>query len=64
MASFAERDTTLQRPVSPYAPNCLMEAHVLAWQALSYAGLTVKALEDNYGHHRPTRRALARKALG
>lgn len=42
----------------------LMEADVPAWEAAAYAGMTVKALEDNYGHHRPTHQARARKALG
>ncbi|WP_137803434.1 tyrosine-type recombinase/integrase [Caulobacter sp. 3R27C2-B] len=42
----------------------LMEADVPAWEAAAFAGMTVKALEDNYGHHRPTHQARARKALG
>jgi hypothetical protein len=49
---------------SPVAPNCVTEADVRACEADAHAGMTVRALEDNYGHHRPTHQARARKALG
>lgn len=41
----------------------LTEADLPAWEAAAYTGVTVKALEHNYGH-RPTHQARARKALG
>ncbi len=47
---------------SPVAPNCVTD--VPAWEAANYVGTTVQALKDNYGHHRPTHHARARKALG
>jgi hypothetical protein len=40
------------------------KADVAAWEAAVYAGMTVKALGDNYGRRRPTHQARARKALG
>ena len=42
----------------------LTEAYVPAWEAAGYAGMTVKVLEGNYGHHRPTHQARARKVQG
>jgi len=41
----------------------LMEADCPAWEAAAFTGMTMKTLEDNYGHHRPSHNARARKAL-
>lgn len=62
-------DAGLDGEISPHwmrhtCATWLMEADVQVWEAAAYVGMTAKMLEDNYGHHRPSHQARARKALG
>lgn len=62
-------DAGLAAEVSPHwlrhtCATWLMEGDVDVWEAASYLGMSPKALLDNYGHHRPSHHARARKALG
>lgn len=62
-------DAGLDGEISPHwmrhtCATWLMEADVKVWEAAGYVGMTAKMLEDNYGHHRPSHQASARRALG
>lgn len=65
----AVRDAALQEDVTPHwmrhtCATWLMERNVQTWEAAGYTGMSVKTLEECYGHHRPNHQANARKALG
>ena len=55
---------SLNRLESLTVLNFPMGVDVPAWKATAYAGVTAKALEDNYGDHWPAHHARARKVLG
>lgn len=62
------RDAGLSPDVTPHwmrhtCATWLMEADVPPWEAAGFTGMTIKTLEDCYGHHRPSHQAKARKAL-
>ncbi|MEH6699934.1 MAG: tyrosine-type recombinase/integrase [Brevundimonas sp.] len=63
------RDAGLAREVTPHwmrhtCATWLMEQDVPPWEAAGYTGMTIKTLEEFYGHHRPSHQARARRALG
>jgi len=65
----AVRDAGLPEEITPHwmrhtCATWLMERDAKPWDAASFTGMTTKTLEDCYGHHRPSNRAKARKALG
>lgn len=62
------RDAGLSGDVTPHwmrhtCATWLMEADVPPWEAAGFTGMTIKTLEDCYGHHRPSHQAKARRAL-
>jgi hypothetical protein len=42
------------------APHTAMQAGTNLWEAAGWLGMTVEQLEQNYGHHHPSRRRLQR----
>lgn len=46
------------------AATWLMEADCPSWEAAGYMGMSMKTLEDHYGHHRPSHQSAARRAAG
>lgn len=61
-------DASLAAEITPHwlRHTCctwLMERDAKSWDAASFTGMTMKSLEDNYGHHRPSHQSGARKAL-
>ena len=42
----------------------LMEGDAQPWDAAGFMGMSMKTLEDTYGHHRPNHQAGARRAAG
>lgn len=46
------------------AATWLMEADCPPWQAAAFMGMTMKTLEDHYGHHRPSHHDAAKRAAG
>lgn len=65
----AVRDAGLSEDITPHwmrhtCATWLMERNVQTWEAAGYTGMSVKTLEDCYGHHRPNHQANARRALG
>lgn len=62
-------DAGLDAEVTPHwfrhtAATWLMEADVPSHKAAQYLGMTVKTLEDNYGHHRPDYQSDVLQAVG
>lgn len=62
-------DAGLPSEVTPHwhrhtAATWLMERDAKPWEAASFLGMTMKTLEDNYGHHRPSHQSSALRALG
>jgi hypothetical protein len=62
-------DSGLPSDVTPHwhrhtAATWLMERDAKPWEAASFLGMTMKTLEDNYGHHRPNHQSSAVKAMG
>lgn len=63
------KDAGLDPQVTPHwlrhtCATWLMEADVKPWEAAGFTGMTMKTLEDCYGHHRPGHQKAAGKALG
>lgn len=63
------RDAGLPDDVTPHwhrhtAATWLMERDAKPWDAAGFLGMTMKTLEDNYGHHRPGHQSSALKAMG
>ena len=63
------RDAGLPPEVTPHwhrhtAATWLMERDCKPWDAAGFLGMTMKTLEDNYGHHRPGHQSSALKAMG
>lgn len=46
------------------AATWLMEADCPSWEAAGYMGMSMKTLEDHYGHHRPSHQRAAKRAAG
>lgn len=62
-------DAGLPSDVTPHwhrhtAATWLMERDVKPWDAAGFLGMTMKTLEDNYGHHRPNHQSSALRAMG
>ncbi|WP_286951497.1 MULTISPECIES: tyrosine-type recombinase/integrase [Brevundimonas] len=62
-------DAGLSDDVTPHwhrhtAATWLMERDAKPWDAAGFLGMTMKTLEDNYGHHRPGHQSSALKAMG
>lgn len=62
-------DAGLPDDVTPHwhrhtAATWLMELDAKPWDAAGFLGMTMKTLEDNYGHHRPGHQSSALKAMG
>lgn len=62
------RDGGLPDEITPHwlrhtCATWLMEADAKPWDAAAYTGMSVKTLEDCYGHHRPSHQQGARDAL-
>lgn len=62
-------DAGLPPEVTPHwhrhtAATWLMERDAKPWEAASFLGMTMKTLEDNYGHHRPGHQSSALRAMG
>lgn len=62
-------DAGLPDDVTPHwhrhtAATWLMERDAKPWDAAGFLGMTMKTLEDNYGHHRPGHQSSALKAMG
>lgn len=62
-------DAGLSPEITPHwhrhsAATWLMERDVRPWDAAGFLGMTMKTLEDNYGHHRPNHQNVARRAIG
>lgn len=60
------RDAGLDPDVTPHwlrhtCATWLMERDTKPWDAAGFTGMSVKTLEDCYGHHRPSRKAADRK---
>ncbi|MET4683724.1 tyrosine-type recombinase/integrase [Brevundimonas faecalis] len=63
------RDAGLSQDVTPHwmrhtCATWLMQRDAKLWEASGFTGMTVKTLEECYGHHRPSNRDWARKAHG
>jgi len=63
------KDAGLPEGVTPHwhrhtAATWLMERDAKPWDAAGFLGMTMKTLEDNYGHHRPGHQSSALKAMG
>jgi integrase len=63
------RDAGLPAEITPHwmrhtCATWLMEQGAELWEAAGYTGMTMKVLEDHYGHHRPDHQAGAIRALG
>lgn len=63
------KDGGLPAEVTPHwhrhtAATWLMERDAKPWDAAGFLGMTMKTLEDNYGHHRPSHQSSALKAMG
>lgn len=63
------RDAGLPPEITPHflrhtAATWLMEGGVDPWGASGFLGMNVKALLDNYGHHRPDHQEAARRSIG
>ena len=63
------RDAGLGPEVTPHwlrhtCATWLMERDTKPWDAAGFTGMSVKTIEDCYGHHRPSRKAADRKRFG
>lgn len=62
-------DAGLDPAVTPHwmrhsCATWLMEKDALPWAAAGYMGMTMKTLEDCYGHHRPSHKDRQRQLMG